>query len=405
VTAPAALADVKILDLMWAIAGPGATRMLADYGATVVRVESSQRFDVCRTVGPFVELPPGPESSVLFHNLNAGKLMLTLDLAKPEARDVMLDLVRWADVVTESFTPKTMRAWGLDYEALRAVRPDVIMLSTCLMGQTGPLADYAGFGNLAAAVTGFYEICGWPDRDPAGPFGAYTDYIAPRFNAVMILAALDHRRRTGEGQHIDLAQAEAAMHFLAPAILDQTVNARTQGRIGNRDPHAAPHGVYPAAGADRWVAIAVTDDGEFAALADVLGRPELAADARFATTAARLAHQEALDEIVAAWTRARDAAESERLLQARRVPASVVQSSRELCDDPQLAHRGHVVKLAHPTAGTTPIEGSRFVLSRTPARVADTAPTLGRDNQYVLETILGYDAERIAALAVAGVLA
>jgi len=399
------LAGIKVLDLMWVAAGPAATRVFADYGATIVRVESARRPDASRTLAPFLSLPADSEDSVLFHNMNAGKLMLALDLAIPESRAVILDLVRWADVVAESFSPKAMRAWGLDYESLRAVKPDIIMLSTCLMGQSGPLASLAGFGNLAAAITGFTHLCGWPDRPPAGPFGAYTDYIAPRYNAAAVLAALDHRRRTGEGQFIDLAQAEAALHFLAPAVLDYTANGRVQAPCGNRDLEAAPHGVYPASGDDRWVAIAVHDDAQFAALCDVIERPGLAGDARFATCAERLAHQDVLDEHVAAWSRQRDAHDAERALQARGVPASAVQDSRDLLADPQLAERGHFVRLTHPTRGTTMVEGSRFRLSRTPARMPSTAPTLGRDTQHVLRTLLGYSEERIAELGAAGALA
>jgi len=402
--ADAALADVKVLDLMWAIAGPVATRVLADYGATVVRVESTRRTDICRTVAPYHELPPEPESAVLFHNMNAGKHMITLDLTTPAGREVVLDLVRWADVVCEAYTAGTMRTLGLDYETLRTVKPDVVMFSTCLMGQTGPLATYAGFGNLAASLTGFGNLCGWPDRAPAGPFGAYTDYVAPRFGLATILAALDHRRRTGEGQHIDLAQAEASIHFLTPAMLDYTVNGRVHGCVGNDDPDAAPHGVYPAAGDDRWVAIAVRDDADFAALASVIGAAELVRDPRFATAEARRTHREALDEVVAAWTRAREAGDVATALQAAGVPASLVAASEDLVADPQLVHRGHVVQLEHPTYGTTPVEGSRFHLSRTPAEVAGPAPTLGRDNQWVLETILGYDAERVTELVAAGAL-
>jgi len=399
------LADVKVFDLMWAIAGPLATRVLADHGATVVRVESARRPDVCRTLAPFLDLPPGPESSALFHNMNAGKLMLALDLGTVAGRTVALDLVRWADVVAEAFLPGTMQSWGLDYESLRRLKPDLIMVSTCLMGQTGPLAHYAGFGNLAAAITGFTYLCGWPDRAPAGPFGAYTDYVAPRFLAASVLAALDHRRRTGEGQHIDLAQAEASLHFLAPAVLDYTANGHVQTANGNRDRDDAPHGVYPAAGADSWIAIAVADDTQFAALCEVIGRPELAGDVRFASPAVRRRHQDALDEYIAAWTRERSAGETEAALQACGVPASAVQNSRDLLDDPQLAHRGHFVRLSHPTLGTTTVEGARARLSRTPARVAGSAPTLGRDTQHVLRAILGYDDQRIAELTAAGALA
>jgi benzylsuccinate CoA-transferase BbsF subunit len=398
------LTDVKILDLMWAIAGPASTRMLADYGATVVRVESTRRFDGGRTFGPFFQGQPGLETSGLFHNMNAGKLMLTLDLAKEEGRAVFLDLVRWADVVAEAFSPRAMRAWGFDYESLRKVKPDLIMLSTCLMGQTGPLAHYAGFGNLAAAISGFTNLAGWPDRPPAGPFGAYTDYIAPWFNTTAILAALEYRRRTGEGQHIDLSQAEASLHFLGPALLDYTVNERVQNRAGNRDLNYAPHDVYPAAGTDRWIAIAVTNDEQWQALCAVMERPDLLHDERFATPSARLAYRDALDARVAAWTKDQDPFEAEAALQARGVPASAVRTMHELYTDPQLVHRGHFVELEHPTYGKTTVEGSRFRLSRTPARVGGSAPTLGRDNQYVLETILGYSEERITELVAAGVL-
>ena len=398
------LADVKVLDLMWVMAGPTATRVLADYGATVVRVESARRIDTARTMASFYGGRPGPENSSFFQNLNAGKLGITLDLTQEAGRAVALDLVRWADVVTESFSPKAMRAWGLDYESLCRVKPEIIMLSTCLMGQSGPLSMFAGFGSLATALSGFYELTGWPDRPPAGPFGAYTDTMAPRFTAAAILAALDHRRRTGQGQHIDQSQAESALHFLGPALLDYTVNERVQERAGNRDLAMAPHGVYPASGEDRWVAIAVGSDEQWQALCDAMERPELLRDERFATAAARLAHQDELDAIVAEWTQGREAEVAEATLQAQAVPASVVQNSSEIYADPQLAHRGHFVEVEHPMHGTITIEGSRFRLSRTPARFERSAPMLGQDNQYVLETILGYSTERIGELVAEGVL-
>jgi crotonobetainyl-CoA:carnitine CoA-transferase CaiB-like acyl-CoA transferase len=398
------LAGVRVLDFMWALAGPLATRTLADYGATVVRVESTRRIDVCRTLTPYLDDEIDGENAAVFHTTNAGKRMLTLDPTRPEGREVVLDLVRWADVVTESFTPKAMKGFGLDYEALRRVKPDLIMLSTCLMGQTGPLARFAGFGNLAAAFSGFYELAGWPDRAPAGPFGAYTDYIAPRYNAAAILAALEHRRRTGEGQHVDLSQAEASLHFLAPAILDFTVNAHCATRDGNRDREMAPHGVYPCAGDDRWIAIAVRDARDWRALCAAMGRPELAEDARFASAEARLARRDELDALVAAWTAQRPMEDAEALLQARAVPASAVQNSPECVRDPQLRHRGHFIPLPHPAKGRTVVEGSRFRLSRTPARIEGPAPAFGLDNQWVLSELLGYDEQRIAELVIAGAL-
>ena len=398
------LADVKVLDFMWAMAGPGSTRILADYGATIVRVESTTRFDAVRMVGPFHDGQPGPESSGLFYNMNTGKLPITLNMSKAQSKEVILDLVRWADVVTESFSPRAMKAWGLDYAALRQVKPDIIMLSTCLMGQTGPLAKFAGFGNLAAAISGFFDPTGWPDRAPAGPFGAYTDYIAPWYNAAAILTALEYKRRTGQGQHIDLSQAEASLHFMAPALLDYTANGTVQSRAGNDDRNYAPHGVYPAAGNDAWIAVATQTEAQWQALCRVIERPEWASDERFATVEGRRAHGDEIDAAISAWTSRHDAFGAESRLQQDRIPASAVRTMHQLYQDPQLLHREHFVDLEHPQHGTTTVEGSRFKLSRTPAQVGGAAATLGRENQYVLEKILGYSQEKITELVSAEVL-
>jgi len=400
-TRETALSDVKVLDFMWVMAGPAATRILADYGATVVRVESPTRVDTARTLHPRQHNEAGLETSGCFGNNNAGKLGIALDLANPAARDVIFDLVRWADVVTESFSPKAMRKWGFGYEDLRRVKPDVIMLSSCLMGQSGPLSKMAGFGTMGAAISGFHALTGWPDRLPAGVFGAYTDYVSPRFTVVAILAALEHRRGTGRGQYIDLSQAEASTHFLTPAVLDYTANGRVLDRMGNCDPHLAPHGVYPAAGTDRWAAIVCRSDTEWRALCETIGRPDLA---RYETAAVRLSHRDEIDRAIARWSCALEAAEIERVLQARGIPAHEVQSSRECFADPQLRHRGHFVELEHAVYGKTIVEGSRSVLSRTPASVTRAAPTLGRDNHHVLAEILGYDEQRIADLVVSGVM-
>jgi len=378
--------------------------MLADYGATVIRVESTGRTDPTRTVGPFQNNRPGTESSALWGNNNAGKFGITLDLSKPEARNVVLDLVRWADLVCEAFSPKAMRAWGFDYESLRKVKPDIIMLSTCLMGQTGPLARFAGFGNLAAALCGFYNLVGWPDRPPSGPFSAYTDYIAPRFGATAVMAALIHHKRTGEGQYIDQAQAESALHFLTLPLLDSVANGRKYSPVANYDPYHAPHGVYPAAGDDRWIAIACRTEEQWQALCRAMKRDGLATDSRFKSLGDRQANQDQLDRIISEWTGRLDGHQAESLLQSSGVPAHVVQNSSDMSDDPQLKHREHFVQVAHPTLGETFVEGSRFKLSRTAAQVERPAPMIGEHGQYVLEKILGYDEERISQLVVDGVL-
>ncbi len=399
-----ALSDVKILDFMWVMAGPASTRILADYGATVLRIESPTRVDVARTLHPHHDNQSAPDSSGLFSNCNAGKYGITLDLGNPVAREVVHDLVRWADVVTESFSPRAMRRWGFDYESLRKVKPNLIMLSTCLFGQTGPFSGIAGFGTMAAAISGFHNLAGWTDRAPCGVFGAYTDYISPRFTACAILAALEHRRQTGEGQYIDQSQAEASTHFLGPAVLDFTTNGRIEQRMGNADSQHAPHGVYPAAGDDKWVAIVCKSDGEWRALCSLMKRNDLANDLRLVGATGRVEHRDEIDRAVGEWTATLDAGEVECLLQSRGIAAHQVQNASECYRDPQMLHRGHFVELEHHTYGKTTVEGPRAVLSRTPANAQRRAPMLGEHNEYVLREILGYDDEKIAALAASGVL-
>jgi crotonobetainyl-CoA:carnitine CoA-transferase CaiB-like acyl-CoA transferase len=396
----APLAGLKVLDFMWAMAGPATTRVFADYGATVIRVESATKLEVARGLQPFFEGVAGAERSGLFLNMNTGKLGMTLDLTKPEAREVVHDLVRWADVVCESFSPRAMKAWGLDYETLKEVNPELIMMSSCLMGQTGPLAMFAGFGNLAAAISGFHNITGWPDRDPSGPFSAYTDYVAPRISVALVLAALDHRRRTGEGQYLDYSQAEGVLHLLAPALLDERLNGRTLERNGNRDVNHAPNGIYPSAGIDRWVAIACETDDQWRTLAGVLDRPDLAG----LTSAERLERAAELDDVISAWTAPRDNQEVEDLLQQHGVPAHLVAVSQDSWADPQLAERGHFVITDHAELGPVTVEGTRFVMSRTPPEAYRAAPTLGQDTFEILTDLLGYDVDRVAEIAAAEAL-
>jgi crotonobetainyl-CoA:carnitine CoA-transferase CaiB-like acyl-CoA transferase len=272
------------------------------------------------------------------------------------------------------------------------------------MGQTGPLSQFSGFGNLAGAVTGFYELTGWPDRAPAGPFLAYTDYVSPRYLVAAILAALEWRRQHGRGQSIDLAQAECAIQFLAPAVADWAVNGRAATRAGNADPWFAPHGVYPSAGDDRWVAIACETDEQWSALCAEIGdEAGLGALAR-CDRAARLARAAELDDLLAAWCRSRPGEEVQDRLVAAGVPAHVVINSTAAAHDPQVRALDHFVTVAHPVHGTCVVEGPRARLSRTPGRVTRAGPRLGEHTAEVLADLLGYDDERIAALAVAGAL-
>lgn len=391
----APLEGVRILDLFWVLAGPGATRMLADYGATVVRVESGDRLDTLRAIPPYHYSNPHAECAGAFQSANANKLGIQIDLANEASREVLHDLVGWADVVTESFAPGVIDDLGLGYEALRVVKPDLVMISSCLMGQTGPWRSFTGFGNLAATVTGFQQLSSWPDRPPSGPFGAYTDFIALRYNALAILAALEHRARTGEGQYIDQAQAEAALHFLAPAFLDYTVNGRVQGAAGNDDTELFPHAMFPARGEDRWVALACRHEDDREALCRSIGREDLVGrpDARGE-----------LLEAVAQWTRGREAGEVVRVLQQRGVPAHEALDTPGLHACEQLHARGHFVEIAHDIFPSTTVESSRLRLSGAEARRPERALSIGRDTRHVLEAVLGYAPEKIAALEQSGAL-
>lgn len=398
------LAGIRVLDIMWVVAGPWGTRYLADYGATVIKVDSPRRVDTARTVGPFKDHVPGAERSGLYATINAGKLGITLNLGCPEGRALMLKLAAWADVVTESFAPGALVRMGVGYEDICAVNPDVIMISSCLNGQTGPHATLAGFGTMGLHIAGFGELAGWPDRAPASPAGAYTDYIAPKFIATTVLAALEYRRRTGKGQYIDLSQGEAAIHFLGPAMLDYFVNGNVPVRRGNASPDYSPHGVYPLAGDDQWIAIAVTAEHQWQALLRTTHMPELADDARFVTMAGRVAHHHDLDAIVATWTAGRTAAEAEAALQMAGVPVHRVAGSPDLIADPQLAARGHFATVPHGELGDVVVETSRMRFSATPSVVTRAGPTLGQDNDRVLHEILGLSDDEVTELLMAGAL-
>lgn len=400
------LAGLKVLDLSWVVAGPVIGRALADFGATVIRVESSTRVETARHVPPFYGGVPDPRNAALYVTWNCGKLGITVDLSTERGREVVQRLAGWSDVVLESFSPGQMQRWGLDYAALSADHPGLIMLSTALMGQTGPDARLAGYGNIGAALSGFQNIAGWPDLPPLGPYGAYTDYLGPRFALTTLLAALEYRQHTGAGCYIDVSQGEAGVFMQSPELADYARNGTVVGRMGNADRVHAPHGVYRCRpdddGTGRFVAVAVRTDEQWRELATLMGRPDLARDAALATAAGRRAAD--LDPAVEAWTCEQTAEDVERRLQQAGIPAHVCASSRDFCLDPQLAHRGHLIQLPDPRHGTATVEGPRYLLSATPGRVRRTAPDYGQDNDYVLTELLGYRPDEIRAMVDDGVL-
>lgn len=395
---------LKVADFSWVGVGPITAKYLADHGATTVRVETSNPPDVLRVAGPFKDGQFGPNRSQFFGAFNTSKLSIALNLKNPTGRDVARRLIAWADVYLESFTPGTMADHGLDYEAARAINPGIIMVSTCLMGQTGPAARLAGYGAHAAAFAGFGEITGWPDRPPSGPYVAYTDTIANRFLATAILAALDHRRRTGQGQYIEQAQIESALYFLAPEIVEYQVSGRQPRRMGNESPTAAPHDVYPCAGEDQWCAIAVETEDQWQALRRVLGDPEWLHDPSYDTVAGRRAARERIDAAIAAWTRTQTPHAAMERLQAAGVPAGAVQRSSDLLADPQLRHRAFFRPLSHAEMGEVPYEGHQFRIAGYESGPRFAAPCLGEHSFQVMHDLLGMSEEEIASVAAAGAL-
>jgi len=385
----APLDGIRIADFSWVGAGPFLTKPLADHGAEVIKVESRVRTDVIRSMPPFRDGVPGVDRSGYFADRNSSKRSICLDLRDPEARDLALRLIAVSDVVVDNFTPGTMDRLGLGYAAARAVRPDVIYLEMPMMGGSGPYRDFRGYGLSIAAASGLFALSGYPDGEPVGTGTNYPDHVPnPLHGAIAVLAALLRRRRTGEGCYIELAQLESTANVIGPALIAAAAGQPVE-RAGNDDPVAAPHGVYPCAGDDRWCAIAVTTDAEWRALARVLGLPE--AD-ELATAAGRRAARRELDRLVGTATRDWKAADLADALAAAGVPASAVQDAADLLErDPQLAARRHFVRLDHPVMGESVYSGIPYRLSRTPGRLRSPAPLLGADTHDVCTRLLGLD--------------
>ncbi len=394
---------LKVADFTWSAAGPIISKQLADLGATVVRVESTRHPDSVRFGGPFLNDIPGINRSGFFADFNSSKKSLALNMANPASREVALRLVDWSDLVMECFTPRVMEKWGLNYEVLSQRKPDLVMFSSCLQGATGPYREYAGYGGQGASLAGIQYVTGWPDREPCGPKGAYTDTITPRFGLAAIVGALAYRREHGVGQHIDLSQIEAALQFLAPEIADYAVHGRVAERIGNRNNTSAPCGAFRCRGDDRWVAVEVRDDEDWTRLVDLMGRPDWAVDDAYASTAGRLEHQDAIEEGLQSWLLDQDAQAVMELGQAHGLPVAMVQKASDLFDDPQLLAREHFVPLEHPEMGVNRYNGPSYRLSRTPARLRSAAPLLGQHTEEVAR-MLGYSSDEIAELVAADVL-
>ncbi|MGI8925639.1 MAG: CaiB/BaiF CoA transferase family protein [Tepidiformaceae bacterium] len=425
-TAPApdaAFAGLRVADFAWVGVGPTVSKYLADHGAEVIRIESATYPEALRRVGPWAGRP-GIDNSGYYANFNSSKLGCSLNFKHARGPELLRRLVATCDVVTESFTPGTMARFGIDYESVRALRPDVVMISMPLYGQTGPWAGYMGYGHVLQAASGYNHLTGWPDGAPIGTGIAYTDFLVPHFAAVALVAALDYRRRTGQGQYIDFSQLEAAVHGLGTAVLDWTANGHEQTRMGNRDPDAAPHGCYRCRDG-RYIVLGCASERQWEGFKAALGRPDWCDLERMRRKWQRLSEQKEIDRHIQAWldTWTYDPGRPEEGLeegpegqplerftaegavahfQRFGVPCGWVKSPEEMHEDPQLRHRGHYWKLPHPTMGERTYDAPAFLLSKTPARLTKAAPLLGEDNEYVWKTLAGLSGEEYTELLIDG---
>jgi benzylsuccinate CoA-transferase BbsF subunit len=401
------LAGVRVVDFSWIAAGPLTAQWLANYGATVVRIESAVRIDGLRTSPPHPAGKFGINTSAYFAASNSNKLGITLDLKHPKGQEVARRLAAWADVAVENLTPGALAEWGLDYERLCAVNPDLIMISVTMQGQTGPMARSRGYGPMLQGLAGFGHLTGWPDRPPSGASIPYPDFCTPQMAALATVGALVERERTGRGQYIDLALFELAIHLLGTATLDYVANGRRQHRAGNTVMGMWPNGAYPCAAepdrpGERWIAISVRDHRDWRGLVAAMGNPPWAA--RYATVLARRRDAAALDAQIARWTETQPAQALQDRLQAAGVPAAVLRDQRGLHEDPQLRHIGHFQPLPHSAIPNWIVELPAPRLSRTPAAMRYAAPCLGEDNDEVYLNILGYSQEEYDLLIAEGVV-
>lgn len=401
-----ALEGIKVVEFAAFAAGPVVGKHLADQGATVVHIESKIRPDGFRThYPPYKDNIPGLNRSGLFALCNSDKLDITLNLKKgPKAGDLAKKIVAWSDVVIENFSPGTMQRLGLDYETVRGINPDVIMLSSSNLGQTGPHANHPGFGSQLSSLAGFTNLTGYPDGPPQILYGPYIDYIAVAYGAIAILAALDDRDRTGRGQHIDISQYETGLQFLAPILLDYQVNGNIAQRNGNRHPAAAPHGAYPCAGDDNWCVISVFSEQEWKSFCGAMGNPAWAQEERFSTLESRKENEDKLDRQIALWTSSLTPREVTENLQAIGVRAAAVNKMSDLYDDPQLTHRRQWNEIEHPEIGRMHYQRPPFILTKTPCGPDKRDPLLGEHNEYFYKELLGLSEPEYRELVDEGVI-
>jgi len=398
------LQGYRVVDFGSAWAGAQMTHIVADMGAEVIKVESRNRIDYARLGGaptPKDLLDKSPEAiavahpdhlelNPLFHLLNRGKLGITVDFTKPKGADLLKELIKRSDIVTDNFTPGVLDNYGLGYDSLAAIKSDIIVVSLCLAGHTGPLKGTRGYAPIITALAGLDSMVGYPDESvPCGTMFAFGDHVAATHGALAILIALIHRNRTGEGQYMDISEWEAVTSLLGEPLMDYIMNGRIQGPTGNRDTNMAPHGYYPCKGEQGWVSIAVKTDEEWHNFCHAIGKPPWTEDERFSDRYHRLLNQNELDELVGKWTANYTPYEVTEILQKSGVAAAPFMISKEQYRDPHFRQRAIFVEVDHPKTGTETLYGIPWKLSETPGGIRSSGPTLGQDNRYVFKEVLG----------------
>jgi crotonobetainyl-CoA:carnitine CoA-transferase CaiB-like acyl-CoA transferase len=405
--APLPLEGIRVIDMTVVWAGPFGGALLGDLGAEVIKIDSTQRLDP-NSRGQNITMEqlkanggtPAPDAkswnlSANFNSVGRNKKSVTIDLLRPEGREVFYRLAKNSDVFIENNAPEVVRRLGISYDVLQQHNPGLVMASLPAFGSYGPYSHFRAYGANMEAVVGHTLLRLYPDTDATNATGVFlADAAGGATGAFAIMAALYHRRKTGRGQFIDLSQSENVMHTLIQAVMDYSMNRRVQGSTGNRHPYRAPQGVYGCAGDDAWVAVSVADDAQFQGLCEAIGSPELAHDPRFAGVAGRQANHDELDKIIEAWTVGKTHYEAFHALQARGVPASPVLTAAEVFADPHLRERDDWQQVTHPEAGTywhyrSPIQH----MSKTPLHIRKHAALLGEDNEYVYKEVCGYSDE------------
>jgi crotonobetainyl-CoA:carnitine CoA-transferase CaiB-like acyl-CoA transferase len=402
-----ALDGVRVVELSAGMAGPWIGRFMAYCGAEVIKIESRDYPDVTRLyVAPRnPELGIQPQLSPWFTDWNAGKRFVALDLTRKDGVALAKRLVAHADVVVENYSAGVADKLGLGYATLREVRPDLVMLGSSGYGATGPCRSYVTWGPNIEALAGLATLSGFPERDCTITQYAYPDALSAVHGLVAVMAALDHRLRTGRGQYIDLSQFEVTASAIGHVLLEHLASGREPKRRGNRARHAAPHGCYRCQGEDRWCAIVIASDADWERFCRVTGHPEWQSDPRFADLTSRLANVDLLDTLVEGWTSARNDYEVMETLQAAGIAAGVVQNVEDQARrDPQLAARGFFEEIAHVKKGTAVATGIPLGLTGTPGRTGRAGAAVGEDTDYVFGEVLGMPADEIRRLVAAGII-